>query len=121
MSISNNLKQLREEKGILLKELAAYLDVSIGTVSNYERGIHMPDLDTLNKLASFYGVTTDYLIGRTRCRDSIEGLNQHISEDYTVDDFLQLLPRLSKRDKVFLVYALRILENSVSYRPDDQY
>ncbi len=59
------LKQLRTEKGIYQKELADYLHVSIGTVSNYEQCIHSPNLDTLCKLADFYNVSVDYLLGRT--------------------------------------------------------
>ena len=65
MAISDKLTLLRESKGVYQKELAAYLKVSIGTISNYENGVHEPDLVTLGKLADFYGVSTDYLLERT--------------------------------------------------------
>lgn len=65
MAIADKLTYLRESKGVYQKELASYLKVSIGTVSNYETGVHAPDLSTLSKLADFYDVSADYLLGRT--------------------------------------------------------
>jgi len=82
------LSQLREEKDVGQKEIAAYLKVSIGTVSNYENGVHSPDLATLCRLADYFGVTTDYLLGRTAYRGDPEILNRHVSRDYTVTDIV---------------------------------
>lgn len=65
MVLGEKLALLREKREIYQKELATYLEVSIGTISNYEKGIHEPDLETLCKLSDYYGVTTDYLLGRT--------------------------------------------------------
>ena len=62
-NLSIALKQLRDKKGIGQKELALYLHCTVGTVSNYESGTHCPDLDTLSRIADFYGVSTDYLLG----------------------------------------------------------
>lgn len=59
------LKQLRTQKGIYQKDLADYLHVSIATVSSYEHGVHNPDLDTLCRLADYYEISTDYILGRT--------------------------------------------------------
>lgn len=62
---AERLEELRTANGIYQKELAIYLNVSIGTISNYENGIHQPDLNALCQLADYFGVTTDYLLGRT--------------------------------------------------------
>lgn len=62
------LKQLREENGLVQKELAAVLHVSNGTISNYESGIHSPNLDTLCAIADYYGVSVDYLLGALTLR-----------------------------------------------------
>lgn len=64
MNIAERLSRLRQVKAVYLKELAVHLKISIGTMSNYERGIHQPSLDTLCQLADYYGTTTDYLLGR---------------------------------------------------------
>ncbi len=108
--IAANLKQLRARKGILLKELAQELHCSVGTVSNYENGVHSPDLDTLILLADYYGVSVDYLLGHTRCSCPVDVLEQSIQDGYTVGRFLELLPCLDDKDKAYLVYLFNVLE-----------
>lgn len=56
MEFGEFLAKLRKERGILQKELAAYLNMTVATVSNYEKGVHTPDIKTLIKLADFYDV-----------------------------------------------------------------
>ena len=80
-SFGEILASLREERGIYQKELAAILKVSVGTISNYENNIHFPDQEALIQLADFFGVTTDYLLGRTPYRYSLETLNQEFAPD----------------------------------------
>ena len=62
--IGDILANLRREKGIGQKEMASLLNLSVGTISNYENGVHSPDLNTLCRLADFFDVTADYLLGR---------------------------------------------------------
>lgn len=108
MNINETLKMLREERGIYQKELALYLNVTLGTISNYENGIHSPDLDSLCKLADFYGVSTDYLLGRTSYRGDLAVINQPIYRSYTLGSFLELLEQLPEKDRYVLVYLLRL-------------
>lgn len=88
MTTGEILADLRHEKGIGQKELADYLRLSVGTISNYENNIHSPDLETLCKIADYFGVTTDYILGRTAYRCDPEILNRRISRDYTVTDII---------------------------------
>ena len=62
----NNLKNARLKKGIKAIDLAKALNVSKQTISNWENGKRNPDLDTLIKLADFYEVSLDYLVGREK-------------------------------------------------------
>ncbi len=59
------LTLLRKERGITQKEAAASLGVSQALLSHYEKGIREPGLDFVVKSADFYGVSTDYMLGRT--------------------------------------------------------
>lgn len=59
----NNLKQLRLEKRISQRKLGEIFEVVNQTVSFWETGSREPDLDTLVKIAKYFGVTTDYLLG----------------------------------------------------------
>lgn len=66
MDFGKTLQHLRTERGIFQKELAAALHLSVGTVSNYEEGISSPDLETLCRIADYFQVSTDYLLGRSQ-------------------------------------------------------
>lgn len=74
----NRLKFLRNEKGENLEKIAKYLDVSIQTISNYENGKREMTPDTIIKLAEYFGVSTDYLLGKSDIRNPEEIKNiQH--------------------------------------------
>lgn len=62
---SRVLSLLRKEKHLTQKEAAAALDVSQALLSHYEKGIRECGLDFLVRAADFYGVSTDYLLGRS--------------------------------------------------------
>lgn len=59
----NRIKDARIEKGIKQADLAEILNVSQGTLSNWERGEHDPDIESLLKISSILKKTTDYLLG----------------------------------------------------------
>lgn len=61
----NRLKQIREGIGAKQSEIADMLSVSQGTLSNWERGVHDPDSESLNMLADHYCVSIDYILCRT--------------------------------------------------------
>lgn len=86
MKLGEVLTALRKEKKVGQKELAIYLNLSTGTISNYENGVHYPDLHTLCKLADYFDVTTDYLMGRTEYRYTSQKMNQQLSKEYTLSD-----------------------------------
>ena len=59
------IRDLREDRDLLQKDLAAYLQCSQVCYSSYEMGKRDIPTDVLLKLADFYGTSTDYLLGRT--------------------------------------------------------
>lgn len=65
MAIGNRLKTLRTEQNKTLGEVAEYLGVDKRTIQHYESDARKPDYEKLVKLADLYGVSTDYLLGRT--------------------------------------------------------
>lgn len=58
-----NLRLLREKKGLRQKDVAELIGVSQVAYSYYEKGSREPDYATLVKLSDFFGVSTDYLLG----------------------------------------------------------
>ena len=63
-----NLGKLRREKGLSQRQAAAELGVSQALLSHYENDSREPRLDFVVKICDYYGVTTDYMLGRTKER-----------------------------------------------------
>ena len=61
--IGGKIAELRKEQGLNQKELARKIGVSRSALSLYEINRREPDLETVKKIASLFGVTTDYLLG----------------------------------------------------------
>ena len=64
-----NIRKLRTDMGYTQKQVAEILGVSQNTYSQYEIGILNYPVDALVKLADFYGVSVDYLLGRTDVKE----------------------------------------------------
>lgn len=60
-----NIRSLREDNDYKQREVAAVLNVSQNTYSQYENGLISWTAESLIKLADFYNVSVDYLLGRT--------------------------------------------------------
>ena len=109
-SFGEILASLREERGIYQKELAAILKVSVGTISNYENNIHFPDQEALLQLADYFGVTTDYLLGRTPYRYPLETLHEECAPNVTISDLLETIRRFNAQNIASLLDYLDLLE-----------
>ncbi len=67
--LSKVLKELRATREMSQAELAHHLNVAQQTVGKWEKDIAYPNIDTLLRLASYFNVSTDYLLGRTEYTD----------------------------------------------------
>lgn len=63
--LANRLKILRENRGLTQTQVAEQLQISRVNYNRYENGEREPDNATLTRLADFFGVSVDYLLGRT--------------------------------------------------------
>ncbi len=70
-AFSNRITSLRKERGLSQKEVAMSLGVSQALLSHYEKGVRECGLDFVLKCAEYYGVTTDYLLGKDDSRHGI--------------------------------------------------
>lgn len=77
--LKDTLKTLRESKKLTKKQVAAGVGITDRAYIAYEYGERDVSTETLVKIADFYGVTTDYLLGREPAKNPLDQL--HIAED----------------------------------------
>ncbi|MFC4403283.1 helix-turn-helix domain-containing protein [Gracilibacillus xinjiangensis] len=100
-TLSKRLKNLRERKGMLQKQVADKLGIKANTLSGYENGTRSPDPKLLNDLADFYNVTVDYLLGRT---DNPEGKKK----DDNINRAFHEFDNITDKEKEYLEEQLRL-------------
>ena len=110
------LKELREERGWTMKDAAKFLKKSYTTYVNHEKGYREPDSDSLVSYSRAYGVSIDYLLGRTDIRKPAiqkdDGQNEY-------DEIMQMYAQLTPENAAIVrEYALFLLHRQQS--PDDQ-
>lgn len=64
-NFSNKLKKLRKEKDVKQKDVANVLNISASAYGFYEQGKRTPTSDMFSKLADYFDVSVDYLLGKT--------------------------------------------------------
>ena len=113
MVLPEMIAELRKDRGLLQKELAQLLGVSIGTVSNYETGVHNPEIETLIKLADYFNVSVDYMLGRIKFKAELDILNNPLisegGKELTIGELLNDILALGKDSKKALIDYLELL------------
>lgn len=78
-NFASRLKKLRQEKNLRQKDLAVKLDLAQTTIANYEQDTRFPNQKILTKIATYFNVSVDYLLGRTKIRKNNEQLSNSTS------------------------------------------
>ena len=68
INFNEQLRMLRQERGISQQELADRIGLSKSSINMYERGEREPGIDTLKRIAAFFNVDIDFLLGKTSKR-----------------------------------------------------
>lgn len=80
--IGNRIKLLREELGLKQDELAKALNISPSSIGMYETNKREPNNEITIKLADFFGVSTDYLLGKSDIRKTDAEIKQEFEFAY---------------------------------------
>jgi transcriptional regulator with XRE-family HTH domain len=94
MSLANNIKQLREQKGMLQKQVASEIGLGISHYNKIENGQREASVKILEKLAKLYGTTIDQIV-------HLEGElpTEVVIEDKTTMEQMRLVAELDEKDK----------------------
>lgn len=106
MHIGKNIKKIREQKGILQKEVATASGIHASNYSKIEKGEREPSIEALDKIAKLFGMTVDEVIhfeGKVPKEVKIK--------DKTVSEKLQLIDQLEDEDKQAI---FRIIEGMLT-------
>lgn len=94
MSLAGNIKKLREDKGLMQKEVAAEIGLKPAHYNKIEKELVDPSIDILDKLATYYGLTIDEIVHYKK------GTPQAVSlEDKSSAEQLRLMAKLNEKDK----------------------
>ncbi|MXP74078.1 helix-turn-helix domain-containing protein [Lachnospiraceae bacterium WCA-9-b2] len=86
--MESRIKQLREKRGIIQETLAAELGITQQMLSKYERDITLIKVDILKKIAMYFNVTTDYLLGTSDVKRDLQG---QMRVNKTLDEYFDLI------------------------------
>lgn len=106
--------KLRKDKGYTGQEVADAIDISYKVYQTYESGARNAGLPVVEKLADFYGVTTDYLLGREPAVNPLAMLNISVKE-INSDKFIETYEKLPETAKqIFIDTMLKLSEAAIS-------
>ena len=84
MEFKDRLKEIRLNKKLTQKEIANHFNTSPQSYAQWEKGLRKPSAENLQKLADFFNVSTDYLLGKTDIPDPESDIDLDIAIDNSV-------------------------------------
>ncbi len=104
--LGERLNKLRQEQGLTQQELADLFHISNSTISSYETGNRIPDVDFLLKLSKFYNISSDYIIGLSDSRLPLDIMNSTVVDQVSYQSVIEKIQRLPIERKRALLAIL---------------
>ena len=108
--MESRIKQLREKRGLIQEILAAELGITQQLISKYERDITLIKVDILKKIAIYFNVTTDYLLGISDVKRDLQGqmkMNETLDQYY---DLVEVYKELDEYDQEMIWSIIQIVK-----------
>lgn len=123
METKDILKSLRKSNGYsTMQEFCAAVDISFSTYQNYESGKRVPTAEILVKLADFYGVTTDYLLGREPAPDDpVETLSRELKLNLYEKAIVTAYLSMDTKSRTDLVKMVQTVADAVQNGTESKY
>lgn len=117
--IGDILKELRLKRQLTSEQLCERLGIKGGSYRNYERNDRKPDYDTLVKLADFYGVSTDYILGRPNAKAPKDPFDEIETIDEMEKDLIKEWLNLDEKSRKSFLSVLRkiVLKEEARNKP----
>ena len=117
--MESRIKQLREKRGLIQEILAAELGITQQMLSKYEREGTLIKVDILKKIATYFNVTTDYLLGVSDVKRDLQRqmkMNETLDEYY---DLIEIYKDLDSYDKEMIWSIMQTVKKVGEKRKKD--
>lgn len=114
------IKQLRENRGLIQEILAAELGITQQMLSKYERDILCIKVDVLMKIAEYFNVTTDYLLGISEVKRDLQGQMKMNKTLDTYYDLIEIYKDLDEYDQKMVWSIMQTVKKTCEKRKKDK-
>ena len=104
--LGERLNKLRQEHGLTQQELADIFHISNSTISSYETGARIPDVDFLLELSRYYNTSSDYILGLSDNKLPLDIINSVVTDDVSYQAVFEKIQKLSLERKRLLIALL---------------
>ncbi|RHU90176.1 XRE family transcriptional regulator [Ruminococcus sp. OM08-7] len=117
--MESRIKQFRQKRGVIQEILAAELGITQQMLSKYERDVTLIKVDILKKIAAYFNVTTDYLLGVSDVKRDIKGqmkVNETLDAYY---DLVEVYKDLDSYDQEMIWSIIQTVKKTSDKRKKD--
>ena len=118
--MESRIKQLRENRGLIQEILASELGITQQMLSKYERDVLCIKVDVLKRIAEYFNVTTDYLLGVSEVKRDLQGqmkVNKTLDTDY---DLIEIYKGLDEYDQEMVWSIMQTVKKTCEKRKRDK-
>lgn len=111
--IAKTLINLREVNFLTQTDIVHHLHLSSSTISHYEKGITVPPTEIIFRLAEFYDVTTDYILGRCASKTNLNDTYAlKLTNKMTIGDAVEIMTKMNDAEREHLAYFIEVIGKS---------
>ena len=118
--MESRIKQLRENRGLIQEILASELGITQQMLSKYERDVLCIKVDVLKKIAEYFNVTTDYLLGISEVKRDLQGLMKMNKTLDTYYDLIEIYKGLDEYDQEMVWSIMQTVKKTCEKRKRDE-
>lgn len=118
--MESRIKQLRENRGLIQEILASELGITQQMLSKYERDVLCIKVDVLKKIAEYFNVTTDYLLGISEVKRDLQGQMKVNKTLDTYYDFIEIYKGLDEYDQELVWSIMQTVKKTGEKRKRDR-
>lgn len=109
-TIAKTLVNLRELGFYSQTDIAHHLHLSSSAISHYEKGITVPPTEIIFRLAEFYNVTADYILGRSASKTDLnDTYSIKLTNKMTIGEAVEIMTKMNDSEKEHLAYIISLI------------